>query len=579
MILSRRRGPHAARHGTGGHRRSRKPPKPTPATAADRGSRAAHPVRTPVLVALGLFIVIALGVGGWFLLWPRAKISSSRDALAQVELRGAGTVVSTTAVSDGHAVALTDRAGRLTPTTQIPMGASLRVTVVVRMPSWLSWLTGARVVVSRQVVAPTARLLDPVVVELPGQAVLARFSRPVAEVEISAATTDPLEHLSTPVTSVPVVGHLANGQVGVVDVAAVPQPWEVLPAPVALTYFGTQDPTTTVLMQSNVHAGTLAVSQSIRLTLSRPVADVFGHRLPTFSPAVSGALVPTGSWTEPTPYSLEFQPSGPDFWPGEQLTLHLPAAVSDVVGGGKVSAPSAAVELTGAAGSTLRLQQLLAILGYLPVRWTPGTPAADPSSFAAQAALISASPPGSFAWRWSAPSAFTSLWVPGVHTVMTHGAVIAFEKVAGLDTVGQANPLLWPTLLHAVVAHRTDPHPYAWIEVSKNLPERLWLYSNGKMVLTSLTNTGISPVPTPVGTFAIYLRYRFQIMRGTNPDGSSYADPVSWINYFYQSDAVHGFPRASYGFPQSVGCVELPIPVAAQVWPQVHIGTLVTVLP
>jgi lipoprotein-anchoring transpeptidase ErfK/SrfK len=68
-------------------------------------------------------------------------------------------------------------------------------------------------------------------------------------------------------------------------------------------------------------------------------------------------------------------------------------------------------------------------------------------------------------------------------------------------------------------------------------------------------------------------------MSGYNPNGTYYHDLVYWINYFNGGDAVHGFVRASYGFPQSLGCVELPIPVAAQVYPQVHIGTLVTVMP
>jgi hypothetical protein len=40
---------------------------------------------------------------------------------------------------------------------------------------------------------------------------------------------------------------------------------------------------------------------------------------------------------------------------------------------------------------------------------------------------------------------------------------------------------------------------------------------------------------------------------------------------------VHGFPRAAYGFPQSLGCVELPIPNAAIAWTYIHYGTPVTV--
>jgi lipoprotein-anchoring transpeptidase ErfK/SrfK len=66
-------------------------------------------------------------------------------------------------------------------------------------------------------------------------------------------------------------------------------------------------------------------------------------------------------------------------------------------------------------------------------------------------------------------------------------------------------------------------------------------------------------------------------MRGTNPDGSTYADPVSWVSYFSAGEAVHYFPRGSYGFPQSLGCVELPYTQAEQVWPYMTYGTLVTV--
>ena len=66
-------------------------------------------------------------------------------------------------------------------------------------------------------------------------------------------------------------------------------------------------------------------------------------------------------------------------------------------------------------------------------------------------------------------------------------------------------------------------------------------------------------------------------MKGTNPDGSKYADPVAWVAYFHGGEAVHNFPRYSYGFPQSLGCVELPWAPAKRVWPYLTYGTLVTV--
>jgi lipoprotein-anchoring transpeptidase ErfK/SrfK len=66
-------------------------------------------------------------------------------------------------------------------------------------------------------------------------------------------------------------------------------------------------------------------------------------------------------------------------------------------------------------------------------------------------------------------------------------------------------------------------------------------------------------------------------MQGTNPDGSHYADPVSWVSYFNGGDAVHYFPRGSFGYPQSLGCVELPYSKAKEAYPYLPYGTLVTV--
>jgi len=67
-------------------------------------------------------------------------------------------------------------------------------------------------------------------------------------------------------------------------------------------------------------------------------------------------------------------------------------------------------------------------------------------------------------------------------------------------------------------------------------------------------------------------------MTGTNPDGSKYSDPgIPWVSYFNGGDAIHAFTRASFGTPQSLGCVELPLADAQQVWPYTPIGTLVTV--
>ena len=43
------------------------------------------------------------------------------------------------------------------------------------------------------------------------------------------------------------------------------------------------------------------------------------------------------------------------------------------------------------------------------------------------------------------------------------------------------------------------------------------------------------------------------------------------------SEGIHAFNRASFGTPQSLGCVELPPAAATNVWPYTPIGTLVMV--
>jgi lipoprotein-anchoring transpeptidase ErfK/SrfK len=49
------------------------------------------------------------------------------------------------------------------------------------------------------------------------------------------------------------------------------------------------------------------------------------------------------------------------------------------------------------------------------------------------------------------------------------------------------------------------------------------------------------------------------------------------VSYFLGGEALHGYIRGSYGWPQSLGCVEMPYANAGIVWPYTPIGTLVTV--
>jgi len=75
-------------------------------------------------------------------------------------------------------------------------------------------------------------------------------------------------------------------------------------------------------------------------------------------------------------------------------------------------------------------------------------------------------------------------------------------------------------------------------------------------VLRTLINTGIS-IDRRRSAPIVYLRYRFQIMQGTNPDGSHYADPVATSPTSTAAPRpLHYFPRALTAIRRAWACVE-----------------------
>jgi len=153
-----------------------------------------------------------------------------------------------------------------------------------------------------------------------------------------------------------------------------------------------------------------------------------------------------------------------------------------------------------------------------------------------------------------------------------------FQSVHNLAATGNMDTTTWNLLLTAAKRHWLDPMSYNIVYITKGLPQTLKLYTNGRTAFTALVNTGISVMPTSNGTYPVYLRYTTQTMSGTNPNGTHYSDPgIPWVSYFNGGDALHGFLRGSYGYPQSLGCVEMTFANAAVIWPRTPIGTLVTV--
>jgi peptidoglycan hydrolase-like protein with peptidoglycan-binding domain len=327
------------------------------------------------------------------------------------------------------------------------------------------------------------------------------------------------------------------------------------------------------------HASHVDGAGPIQVVFSAPLAAT--SPLPALSPAVPG------SWHPASGATMVFTPET-GFQPGTRVTLRVPGGASGArsAAGGLMAEPVTAVFRT-AGWSTLRLEQLLAQLRYLPLSWAPvrssvpagqAGPTAAPLSEAAQLSAVYAPPAGAFTWQAGYPSALTSQWRPGVPSEILTGALMAFQADHGLPMTGTAPPGLWHALFKAVAKGENNPHGYSFALADKASPETLTVWHDGKVVMHGLANTGISVSPTVDGSFPVYLRYRFQVMRGVNPDGSKYSDPVEYVSYFNGGDAVHSYYRPSYGFPQSLGCVELPLSEAQQVWPYLTYGSLVTVV-
>lgn len=349
--------------------------------------------------------------------------------------------------------------------------------------------------------------------------------------------------------------------------------------------------------QPTVPAGAATATGPMRVISIVPASKTTGVDgaapiVVTFSAAVSPSspkpqITPSvpGQWTAEGD-SMVFTPTQA-FTPWTRVTVSIPAGATGAhsATGALLSAPVSEHFRTGGY-SQAGLATLLAQLGYLPMNWSQtatgvaraanAMSAADPAEMTPAGQAYSP-PPGTFTWDAGYPSVLKSMWSPDQANVVLRGAVMAFQSQHNLTIDGNLTPQFWRALLSAAAAGDRNANGYTYAIASKRVPETLTIYHNGHVVLRSLANTGIPVSPTVDGTFPVYERLRFQIMRGTNPNGSTYADPVSFVSYFNGGDAVHYFPRGAYGFQQSLGCVELPYTSAARAYPYLTYGSLVTV--
>jgi len=312
----------------------------------------------------------------------------------------------------------------------------------------------------------------------------------------------------------------------------------------------------------------------VTVSFSKPVAST--SPMPKLSPDIAGTWHGAGTRT------LTFVPAV-GFDQSQHVTVTIPGGSAGVrsASGARLTGTEQ-VSFETATYSTARLDELLAQLGYLPLTWTSSAGQQVPadSDAAGQLAAAYTAPQGRFTWKSGYPSELERFWRGGTSEgLILQGAVMAFEQQHGLKLTGVAGPQVWNDLLTAVAAHDVNTNGYTYAIASEGSPEKLTIWHNGRQVLQSDANTGGPDSPTTIGTSPVYLKHYFQDMKGTNPNGTPYSSPVYYVSYFRGNLAVHWYPRATYGSPQSLGCVELPWSVARTAWQYLSYGSLVTVQP
>ena len=306
-------------------------------------------------------------------------------------------------------------------------------------------------------------------------------------------------------------------------------------------------------------------TEPLRVLLSASVAA--NSPPPTLRPAVAGAWTAVANTEVFTPAST-LQPCSTytlTVWANTLSTGHSRLGRRHVLGLHVACPPIAGI------------QQALARLGYLgavlrpmySVRIAPGPETRS------QAAVHAFRPPRG---RLASDPADAPAVVMGQLDETTRGALTVYQSDHGLAASGEPDYATWASLLAAETAYRRNPKPYTWVSVSEAEPETLEVHRGRHVALSTPANTGVPGAETPQGIFPIFARDISTTMSGTDVDGTKYVVPdVPWVNYFTGGDAVHGYPRASYGSPQSNGCVELPIETAHVVFGMLAVGDIVDV--
>ena len=513
-----------------------------------------------VLIALAAFAVVLMSA--------KASLKQTPNGLAEIVMPIGGDKILSASVTGGHERKLPVRVkgDLLVAGGSVPADDPVTVRVVIKRSGAVSWLTGKTAASTIRYVTPTASTRTQFLTLHENSPLKLRFRRPILAYEYGASVTDltrrVLKHPRDVVT-LPHVGHA-----GSMEVAAQVYPWENSRAQ-QISYFPGGRTATAVSYPSP--GKTINPTTPITLSFSEPVSEALGSHRPAITPAT------TGSWKQMSSHRIEFIPSGYGYGLDAHVQVAIPSGVR-LVGGQSGTANSATWTVPN--GTVTRSEQILSALGYMPVTFkASGTPVGQTASEQENAAVHT--PKGSFDWRYSdTPAQLRSQWEPGAEGVILQGALMMFQTDHHLSVDGQLGPATWKALISAQINHSVSHFGYSFVMVHEaESDETSTLWHDGQTIISTPANTGSAAAGgTATGTYPVFEHLAAATMSGTNPNGSTYTDPgVLWVSYFNHGDALHYFHRPSYGFPQSDGCVEMPLAAAAKVWPYTPVGALVDV--
>ena len=354
--------------------------------------------------AVGGVLILLLAAGAVIALVfvsARASLTSDSTALAKIGMPlGGGTVESVSVVSGPHSrpIPVYMRGDQIWPRGLIPAHRLLSLQVVIKRPGWIAWLAGKTETLRLTLMTPSASLRQHYLTLRAGAPLVLRFKQPIRVIAYGTPGKLFRRVSASPRTQIRLN---RTGIAGTFSVAAAPRSWETS-APTVVSWFPAGAAASAVAIPA---PGTqITPHTKITLTFNKSVSAALGSNRPPVSP------VTQGTWHTVNSHTIAFEPEGYGYGLGATVGVALPNGVTLV--GGQQNGTSSAGSWTVPGGSPLRLQQMLAQLGYLPLKFQPAGSGVALTPAAQEEAAINP-PAGKFSWSYAnVPSSLRSFWAP-----------------------------------------------------------------------------------------------------------------------------------------------------------------------